>query len=91
MSTGGFADFALYSHRPLLLGPNFGGSHAGLPKPAEGILSVIEMFRQLTPRPFDLQCRVSSHGVSYGVQEGRIAFRENFSLEVRESRLSLRI
>ena len=58
---------------------------------APGLMSDIRMFRQLTPRRFDLQCRISSHGVSYGVQEGRIAFRENSSLEVRESQLSLRI
>jgi hypothetical protein len=61
------------------------------PSPFCVLLSEMGIFRQVRPRPFDLQCRISSHGVSYGVQEGRIAFRENFSLEVRESQLSLRI
>jgi hypothetical protein len=55
------------------------------------MMSVMAMFRQLTLRPFDLKCRIWSRGVSYGVQEGPIAFGENFSLEVRESQLSLRI
>jgi len=35
--------------------------------------------------------RISRHGVVYGVQEGRITYREDLSLEVRESQLSLRI
>jgi hypothetical protein len=42
-------------------------------------------------QPLTSSARISRHGVVYGVQEGRIVYRENLSLEVRESQLSLRI